>query len=81
MDGEPILGPVRELPGLFVGAAFHSGGFAYNPAAGQLLAEFVADGRTSIDVSAFAPERFDRREAEAHLASTVTQEHAVRRRH
>jgi glycine/D-amino acid oxidase-like deaminating enzyme len=81
MDGEPILGPIAALPGLFVGVAFHSGGFAYNPVTGMLLAEFVADGQTSIDVSAFAPERFDRNETEVYLAETVAQRNVVRRRH
>ena len=36
MDGEPILGSVPELPGLLVGASFHSGGFGYNPVAGNV---------------------------------------------
>jgi sarcosine oxidase subunit beta len=81
MDGEPILGPVAALPGLHVGVAFHSGGFAYNPASGLLLAESVADGKTSIDLSAFAPERFDAAEADAYLAETVIQANAARRRH
>lgn len=80
-DGEPILGPVSRLPGLFVGVAFHSGGFAYNPVTGMLLAEYVADGRTSIDVSAFSPDRFDPADVEAYLAKTVTQRDVVRRRH
>jgi glycine/D-amino acid oxidase-like deaminating enzyme len=81
MDGEPIVGPIAAVPGLFVGVAFHSGGFAYNPVSGMLLAEFVADGRTSIDISAFAPERFDPVEVEAYLADTVAQRDVVRRRH
>jgi 4-methylaminobutanoate oxidase (formaldehyde-forming) len=81
IDGEPILGPVARVPGLFVGVAFHSGGFAYNPVAGKLLAEFVADGRTSIDVTAFAPDRFDDAETDAYLAETLAQKHVVRRRH
>ena len=34
LDGEPLLGPVAQLPGFYIGCAFHSGGFAYNPAAG-----------------------------------------------
>ena len=41
LDGEPILGSVPELPGLLVGASFHSGGFGYNPVAGMLLAELA----------------------------------------
>lgn len=81
MDGEPILGPVARLPGLFVGTAFHSGGFAYNPVAGMLLAEFVTDGRTSIDVRAFSPDRFDPAETADYLAETLSQKDVVRRRH
>jgi glycine/D-amino acid oxidase-like deaminating enzyme len=80
-DGEPILGPIAQLPGFYTGLAFHSGGFAYNPAAGSLLAELVANGRASIDLSAFSPDRFDPRETEAYLATTVPQRAAVRRRH
>ena len=83
MDGEPILGPVSQLPGLFVGASFHSGGFSYNTVAGQLLAEYVVEGVTSIDVSDFSPQRFVGQDEniERHLTDTVTQRHAVRRRH
>lgn len=81
LDGEPLLGPLRELPGIYLGCAFHSGGFAYNPAAGLLLAEFVADGQTQIDLSAFSPDRFAPGEVNDYLATTVTQESAVRRRH
>lgn len=81
VDGEPLLGPVDGFPGLYLGCAFHSGGFAYNPVAGLLLAEFVADGRTQIDVSAFSPNRFTAEMVDEYLAMTVTQAHAVRRRH
>ncbi|MEZ4706812.1 MAG: FAD-binding oxidoreductase [Caldilineaceae bacterium] len=81
VDGEPILGPVDGYPGLLLGCAFHSGGFAYNPVAGLFLAELAADGRTSIDISAFSPNRFAADLTTDYLASTVTQAHAVRRRH
>jgi len=81
MDGEPILGPVKQLPGFYVGVAFHSGGFAYNPVTGLLLAEFVADGRTSIDVGAFSPDRFESHEVDEYLATTVAQKDVVKRRH
>ncbi len=81
MDGEPILGPVAQLPSLYLGCAFHSGGFAYNPVAGLLLAEFVADGKTGIDVTEFSPDRFYPTATADYLAATVAQEHAVRRRH
>ncbi len=81
MDGEPILGPIGKIPGFYVGVAFHSGGFAYNPVAGLLLAEYVVDGKTSIDIRAFSPDRFDAKEAAEYNASTVQQKDVVRRRH
>jgi glycine/D-amino acid oxidase-like deaminating enzyme len=81
VDGEPILGPLEAFPGLLVGCAFHSGGFAYNPVAGELLAEYAATGRTRFDVSAFSPQRFANTDVEEYLTSVVTQANAIRRRH
>jgi glycine/D-amino acid oxidase-like deaminating enzyme len=81
MDGEPILGPIKRLPGLYVAVAFHSGGFAYNPAAGELLAQYVAEGRTSIDVSAFSSDRFSRDETQRYLAGKIAQKDVSLRRH
>lgn len=81
MDGEPILGPFGGMDGLFVGVCFHSGGFSYNPASGYYLAEFVARGETSIDLTAFSPDRFAADETAAYNASTVPQRKAARRRH
>lgn len=71
-DGEPVLGPVERFPGLYVGVAFHSGGFAYNPAAGVLLAGCVADGRPDIDIGDFSPNRFDPQETEAYNRTRIT---------
>ena len=81
MDGEPILGPVEQSPGLYIAASFHSGGFAYSPAAGLLLAEWVADGKTSIDLTAFSPDRFSPARVDAYLSTTHRQQDAVPRRH
>lgn len=81
VDGEPILGAVDGFPGLWLGCAFHSGGFAYNPVVGLFLAESVVDGQASIDISAFSPNRFAAATTADYLAETVTQAHAVRRRH
>lgn len=81
MDGEPILGPFGGMEQLFVGVCFHSGGFSYNPASGYYLAEFVAKGETSIDLTAFSPDRFSATDTSAYLASTVPQRNAARRRH
>ncbi len=58
IDFVPNIGPVSALPGLFLGTHFCSGGFGYHPVAGRFLAEFIIDGRTSIDASEFSPDRF-----------------------
>lgn len=71
-DGEPVLGPVERFPGMYVGVAFHSGGFAYNPASGVLLAGCVADGRPEIDIGDFSPNRFDPQETEAYNRTRIT---------
>ncbi|MEQ1769560.1 MAG: FAD-binding oxidoreductase [Devosia sp.] len=81
MDGEPILGPFAGIERLYVGVCFHSGGFSYNPASGYYLAEFVNKGETSIDLTAFSPDRFAAAETVAYVASTVPQRDAARRRH
>ncbi len=81
MDGEPVLGPVAALPGLILGLAFHSGGFAYNPGTGELLAQYVSQGRTSIDVSSWSPNRFGRGETKVYLRETIRQKDIARRRH
>ena len=81
MDGEPIVGEIPQLSGLLIGAAFHSGGFAYNPAAGQLLAELAIDGQTSVDIQAFSPKRFDAAATRTYLDTTLVQKDAVSRRH
>jgi hypothetical protein len=47
----------------------------------MLLAEFVAEGRTSIDVTAFSPNRFHRDDVDGFLAMTIAQKDAGQRRH
>lgn len=48
---------------------------------GLFLAELVADGNARIDISDFFPNRFAADVTADYLATIVTQEHAVRRRH
>ncbi len=81
LDNEPILGPLDEVAGLYLGGSFHSGGFAYNPVAGELLAEYVSGGPLSVDAAAFLPSRFHREETDTWLATEVSQSAAARRRH
>ena len=81
LDGEPILGPMPQLPGLFLGIAFHSGGFAYNPVAGLLLAQMVLDKETEIDLKAFAVDRFSSEQIDGYMGETIAQAQVFRRRH
>lgn len=81
MDGEPVLGAAPQLPGLLLGASFHSGGFAYNPVAGKLLAELALTGYTGLDIAAFSPARFSAAATDAYLNSSLRQQDAVSRRH
>ena len=81
IDGEPICGPVKQLAGLYVGVAFHSGGFAYNPAVGEVLAAFVADGRPQIEVGAFAVDRFAAGDVVQYLELNLRQKDVAKKRH
>jgi glycine/D-amino acid oxidase-like deaminating enzyme len=83
MDGEPIIGPITGVEGLFVGNCFHSGGFSYSPASGFFLAQLVSRGQAAIDLTAFSPARFDATPGQTadYLASTVPQRNASGRRH
>ena len=70
-DVKPVIGPVPGVDGLFVGAHFHSGGFAYNPVSGLLIAEHVVDGGTSIDSEMYSPARFGHVDTDTFLAAPI----------
>jgi sarcosine oxidase subunit beta len=57
-DRQPVLGPSRTTPGLFHGFGFSGAGFQVGPAAGEVLAELVRDGRSSTPIESFSIERF-----------------------
>lgn len=73
LDGEPIVGPIERFPGLYVGVAFHSGGFAYNPAVGVLLSSCIADGSPPIDIQTFSPNRFDPEQVKAYNGTLMNE--------
>jgi sarcosine oxidase subunit beta len=56
-DANPIIGPVRERPGLFLINGFSGHGFQHSPAAGRILADLIAGADPGIDVAPFALER------------------------
>ncbi len=80
-DVKPVIGPVPGVEGLFIGAHFHSGGFAYNPVSGLLVAEHVVDGGTRIDTQLYSPARFGEVDTSAFLATPMTNEEIGHARH
>jgi glycine/D-amino acid oxidase-like deaminating enzyme len=61
-DMMPIVGPLEAPEGYFVCAGFSGHGFALGPYAGQLVAEWIVEGKPSLDLSAFDYRRFNRPE-------------------
>jgi sarcosine oxidase subunit beta len=49
-DARPILGPVDELPGFIQAHGYSGHGFMIHPMVTKLLAEYIIDGKTSIDI-------------------------------
>ena len=58
-DKHPILGRVASVPGLVVAAGFSGHGLMHAPAAGEAVAELIVDGKTTLDISRLAYERFE----------------------
>jgi len=59
-DHQAILGPMREVEGFWCAAGFSGHGFMQAPAAALLLTQLLLDGKSEIDISFFAFERFAR---------------------
>jgi glycine/D-amino acid oxidase-like deaminating enzyme len=51
------------VEGCFVAVGFGGHGFQHSPATGRLLAEWIIDGRPSMDLALFDPARFAGRSA------------------
>ena len=59
-DKHPILGRVEGLEGFVCAAGFSGHGLMHAPAAGEAIAELIADGRTTLDISRLAHSRYAR---------------------
>ena len=59
-DKHPVIGRVPSVPGFICAAGFSGHGLMHAPAAGEAVAEMIVDGRTTLDLSALAFERFER---------------------
>lgn len=61
-DGIYHLGPMPGVRGLFGAAGFNSVGFLSGPGAGSVLADWIVDGRSPIDLPEADPARIQRHE-------------------
>lgn len=57
-DHQPIISPSRSMPNLIHAFGFCGAGFQTGPAVGELLAELVHRGRSTVPIDAFAITRF-----------------------
>ncbi len=57
-DYLPVVGPVPDIDGLYVAAAFCGLGFAIGPGIGRLVAELIATGQSSLPIDMYRLERF-----------------------
>jgi sarcosine oxidase, subunit beta len=57
-DGNPIIGPVAGVGGLFLINGFSGHGFQHSPAAGRILADVIVGVDPGIDLEPFSFERF-----------------------
>lgn len=57
-DAMPIIGPARQVEGLFLIAGFSGHGFQHSPAAGRILADLITRGEANFDVRPFSFDRF-----------------------
>ncbi|MBI4082839.1 MAG: FAD-binding oxidoreductase [Candidatus Lambdaproteobacteria bacterium] len=54
----PVVGPVQGRPGFFFMTGFSGHGFAMGPPMGYLVAEWLAEGKPSVELSGMRFERF-----------------------
>jgi sarcosine oxidase subunit beta len=57
-DDHAIIGPAPGVEGMFLAVGFGGHGFQHSPATGRYVAEWILDGRPSMDLSLFDPARF-----------------------
>ena len=57
-DGLPILGQAEDREGFFVAAGHEGDGIALAPITGEVMADLIVNGRSSLDLGSFRLERF-----------------------
>ena len=61
-DGLPLLGPVPEVPGLFVATGHEGAGICLAPITGHLLAHWLTGASLPLDPEPLRPDRFTEQE-------------------
>lgn len=64
-DHNAVLGPPAGIEGLLLANGFSGHGLMHAPAVGQMISEWIADGRPSLDLSELRLERFSTAEVSA----------------
>jgi len=59
-DGLPLLGPWPGIEGLLIATAHYRNGILLAPITARLVREWIVEGRPSLDVTDFRPDRFVR---------------------
>jgi sarcosine oxidase, subunit beta len=57
-DDQPILGPLTEVPGVWLCLGWSGHGFKHSPVIGDLMAQWITEGQTDIDLTPFRASRF-----------------------
>src|SRR5216110_459335 len=70
-DDHAIIGWAPGVAGFFLAVGFGGHGFQHSPATGRLVAEWLLDGRPSMDMSVFDPTRFARRAGGAPVSQSA----------
>jgi sarcosine oxidase subunit beta len=65
-DDHAIIGWAPGVEHFFLAVGFCGHGFQHSPATGRLVAEWLLDGRPSMDLSVFDPGRFARGTSAPH---------------
>ncbi len=73
-DGNPLIGPVGGIDGLYVASAMNSAGVTLSGLAGRVIADTVTGAEPRLDPAPYAPDRFGAKAAdEAWLRETIAQ--------
>jgi sarcosine oxidase subunit beta len=69
-DGNALIGPAGDIPGLWIATGFSGHGFMQAPAAGETVAKWILRGDPAIDTAQLMPDRFrSRRDIETEYVA------------